>query len=197
MTSPSAVSDLLIAVPSACETPEVPDFPTRSLSPNYKQKTEQTSPSTNKHNDAARLEIEKLRHELEIKSQEMSKMKEETKLANAMVEAAKAEADLAIAKANNKAATLEDQKHAMEKDMALKVAKLMQEQTMVQEEMRKKIQESARAASDAALAANNKVVSDEEKERQAIIEQELQRRNEELNEVMKVTYHLSAFVEQQ
>ena len=90
-----------------------------ATSPNYKQKTEQTSPSTNKHNDAARLEIEKLRHELEIKSQEMSKMKEETKLANAMVEAAKAEADLAIAKANNKAATLEDQKQAMQKEMAL------------------------------------------------------------------------------
>ena len=157
-----------------------------ATSPNYKQKTEQTSPSKNKHNDDARLEIEKLRHELEIKSQEMSKMKEETKLANAMVEAAKAEADLAIAKANNKASTLEDQKEAMQKEMALKVAELMQEQTMVQEEMRKKIQESAQAASDAALAANNKIVSEEEKERQAKIEEELQRRNEELSEVRRM-----------
>ena len=47
---------------------------------------------------------------------------------------------------------LEDQKQAMQKEMALRVAKLMQEQTMVQEEMRKKIQESAQAASDAAFA---------------------------------------------
>ena len=57
-----------------------------ATSPNYKQKVhenvKQRNPS-NKHNDAAKLEIEKLRRELEIKSQEMNKMKEETKLENA------------------------------------------------------------------------------------------------------------------
>ena len=144
----------------------------------YRQ-SKQYSPSP------AKAEVEKLRQQLEMKSQEMIKLREESELAQAKAEAAKAEAALAKARAANQSKSLEESKSAKERELEETVSAMMAEQAKMQAEMVQKIEESAKAASEAAQAAERKTVSEEELARQTKIEEELQRRNEELERVRK------------